>query len=65
MTRINWREVGWAAGVAAAVFGLQLLTQFDPDAVESWRTYVVAGAAGIIRSAAAAALGVVAARRAG
>lgn len=48
------QELLWMAGVAAAVAVLQVLVTFQPDAITSWETWIVALAGGAVRAAAGA-----------
>lgn len=50
-------ELGWAGGVAAAVFALELLAKLDPQAVmQDWQTYFIAALGGAARAFAGAIL---------
>jgi hypothetical protein len=49
-------EIAWIALVAAGVFALTLLVDFDPDKIEDWRAWAIALGAGCIRAAAGAVL---------
>lgn len=51
-----FQEVLWAASVGAGVVLLQLAVAFEPSTVTDWQTWVVAGAAAVLRGAAGAAL---------
>lgn len=52
-------EFGWAVAVAVSIFILDILVNFDPAAVNDWRTWLVALAGGAIRAAAGAGIVVV------
>jgi len=49
-------ELGWAAAVAAAVFLLITLAEFEPGTVVNWQTWAISLASGCLRAAAGAIL---------
>ena len=49
-------ELAWAGLVAAAIFGLTILVDFDPDKIQDWQTWAIALASGCLRAAAGAVL---------
>ena len=52
-------ELAWIAGVAAGIFLLTILAQWDPDAITDWRSWAVGITGGCVRAAAAALLAAV------
>lgn len=50
------QEYAWAGIVAALVFGLQVLVEFDPDKVTDWKAWAIALGAGMVRAVAGALL---------
>jgi hypothetical protein len=50
-------EIAWIALVAVVVFVLEILVEFDPDAISDWRLWAISLGAGCVRAAAGAILG--------
>lgn len=49
-------ELFWVAIVAAGIFVLTVLVEFDPDAIKDWRTWALSLLGGAVRAAAGALL---------
>ena len=56
--KYEWKvdEFAWMIGTAVAVALFQVLADFDPDKIVSFKTWGIAAAAGAVRAGAGAAL---------
>ena len=43
------QELGWGLAVAAGLYVAQLAIAFEPETVQDWQTYIVAGVGGLVR----------------